>query len=334
MLQGGLLVKQLADKFGRIHTYLRIAVTDRCNLRCRYCMPSSGIEWKEHNEILTFEEITRLAKIFVELGIKKIRITGGEPLVRKNIEKLIEQLASLKRLETLAMTTNGVLLKDKAQILKEAGLSTLNISLDTLRQERFIQITNMDNLNNVLMGIGMALGVGFKQLKLNTVVMRGINDDEILDFVDFAKDKPINVRFIELMPFKGNNWDFSHFVPYLEIKKKIEEKFELIPIKNNQHDVAKDFCIEGFQGTVSFITSMTDSFCNSCNRVRLTANGSIKSCLFQKAEVNLRNAIQENISDTKIIDMIQHALTLKQEGHPNLEELVKLENQSMIEIGG
>ena len=324
----------LVDSFGRKHTYLRISVTDRCNLRCTYCMPQEEIAWKEHDEILTFEEITKLAKIFVSMGIKKIRLTGGEPTIRKNIEELVKSLASIKGLETITMTTNGILLKDKAAILKKSGLNSLNISLDTLKKERFIEITKRYHFENVLLGIGAALSVGFFPLKLNVVVISGFNEDEIIDFVNFVKDKPINVRFIEFMPFKGNNWEYSQIVPYAKMRSIISNHFELVPINTEISSVAKDFCIEGFTGTISFITSMTENFCGTCNRIRLTADGSLKTCLFHIPELSLRNVMRNGATDSELKNMICNALMLKKKGHEPTLELDKIENQSMIQIGG
>ena len=324
----------LIDSFGRKHSYLRISVTDRCNLRCTYCMPQEEIIWKEHTEILTFEEITKLAKIFVSMGVKKIRLTGGEPTIRKNIEELVKNLTSIRGLEILSMTTNGILLKDKATTLKKNGLNSLNISLDTLRKERFIQITKRYHFEDVLLGIGAALSVGFFPLKLNVVVISGFNEDEIIDFVNFVKDKPINVRFIEFMPFKGNSWEYSKIFPYAKMRNIISNHFELIPINAETSSVAKDFCIEGFTGTVSFITSMTENFCGTCNRIRLTADGSFKTCLFHTPELNLRNAIRNGATDLELKNMICDALMLKKKGHEPVLELDKIENQSMIQIGG
>lgn len=327
-------MKQLVDSFGRVHEYLRISVTDRCNLRCIYCMPKEGIKWKERKEILTFEEIFRTSKLFVSMGIKKIRITGGEPMLRSNIESLIADLASLKGLETLAMTTNAFKLKEKALTLKMCGLNKLNISLDTLRKDRFKAITNRDNLDDVLAGINSALIAGFTPLKLNMVVMAKVNNDEIIDFIRFIKDKPINIRFIEFMPFKDNKWAVDRFVSYSKMRHIIQKHYELVPIKCQISEVAKDFCIEGFTGTVSFITSMTENFCLSCNRIRLTADGFLKTCLFHTPESSLRDAMRAGASDNELSDMIQNALTLKKKGHEPVEELVSIENQSMIQIGG
>jgi len=327
-------MSELIDRFGREHTYLRISVTDRCNLRCLYCMPLEGINWRRKDEILTFEEILRIARVFVEMGIRKIRLTGGEPLVRRNLENLVKKLGALPGIETLAMTTNGVLLKDKVRMLKEYGLNALNISLDSLRVERFKEITKREDFENVFSGIKAAIETGFDALKLNVVVMAGLNDDEILDFVDFVKDKAMNVRFIEYMPFKDNQWDPAGVFPYAEMRRLIEERYELVPLAAEAGAVAKDFRIASFPGTVSFITSMTDSFCGTCNRLRLTADGHVKSCLFYPAEVSLRDELRSGIGDQALRKLIQSAVLQKPEAHPPMEELTGVDNRAMIEIGG
>lgn len=324
----------LIDRFGRQHSYLRISVTDRCNLRCSYCMPAEGITLKKKEELLSFEEIHRIARLLVKLGISKIRITGGEPLVRKELECLIAQISSIDGLKHLSMTTNGVLLASKAAILKKAGLKSLNISIDTLRPERFKEITRRDNFAELMSGIEKAQSCGFNPLKLNVVLIKGTNDDEILDFVHFVKDKEMNLRFIEYMPFKDNNWDANGVFSYAQIKAEIEKEFALEPIKTDRSDVAKDFQIEGYKGKVSFISSMSDSFCASCNRLRMTADGSIKSCLFYDAEVNLRDALRKGSSDEDLKEMILYALQSKPEAHPPMEELATLSNRAMVEIGG
>lgn len=327
-------MNDLIDGFGRKHTYLRISVTDRCNLRCLYCMPEEGIHWKERDEVLSFEEITRLAQIFIRLGVRRIRLTGGEPTVRHGIEELIEKLARLPYLESLAMTTNGVLLKKMASTLKRKGLSSLNISLDTLKKDRFNLITRRDCFNEVMEGIEKALEVGFSPLKINVVLIRGLNADELLDFVNFAKDKPLNIRFIEFMPFKSNQWSEESLVSYAEMRSLIQEHYTLIPLMGSPSAVAKDFAIEGYPGRVSFITSMTNHFCSSCNRIRLTAEGAVKPCLHDASEINLRNALRNGASDEDLAQMICRSLLLKKEAHAPLEELHTLENRSMIEIGG
>lgn len=298
-------------------------------------MPPQGIQLKTRNEILTFDEIERVAKLFAGMGVNKIRLTGGEPLVRKDLPKLVNLLADIQGIQTLGMTTNGVLLKSFAHQLKQAGVTNLNISLDTLRPSRFELISGRRHFNDVMDGIYASLDAGFQPLKLNVVVMGGINDDELIDFVEFVKDKPINVRFIEYMPFKFNQWNQAKFVSFQQMINLLSTKYELKPVQsNNEHSVTKDFLINGFMEPISFITSMSDHFCGTCNRVRLTADGSIKSCLFHPAEVNLRSALRDGSSDEIIAEKIQSAIISKPFGHPEAEELVKIENRSMIQIGG
>lgn len=327
-------MNKLVDTFGRKHTYLRISVTDRCNLRCSYCMPPEGLNWKSKSEILTYEEIIRIARVFADLGITKIRLTGGEPLVRKDLPVLVEHLSQLKGIETVAMTTNAVLLSQYAKALRAAGLTALNISLDTLQKARFTEITKRDDYDNVIQGINAALEVGFSPLKLNVVVIKGFNDDEIVDIVNWSKDKPINVRFIEYMPFKDNHWQPEGVYSYAEMREQIDKHFTLVPLKMEHGAVAKDFAIKDHIGSVSFVTSMTESFCSSCNRLRLTADGSVKSCLFYLPEVSLRDVLRRGITDEDLALMIQSAVFMKPEAHPPMEELATVANRSMIEIGG
>jgi GTP 3',8-cyclase len=327
-------MSQLIDRFGRKHTYLRISVTDRCNLRCIYCMPPDGVPLKQKDEILTYEEILRTARVFAELGINKIRITGGEPLVRKNLDQLIAQLSKIPGVKTLAMTTNAVLLKEKVGALRAAGLSAINISLDTLRSDRFREITLRDDFDAVVEGIEAALAAGFESVKLNVVVMSGRNEDEIIDFIERYKHCDINLRFIEYMPFKDNRWEPESVFPYAKMKELIERKFVLKPLVGHESDVAKDFAVEGYPCSVSFITSMTESFCGTCNRVRLTSDGSVKSCLFYKPEVNLRDALRAAADDVPVRELILQSLAMKPEAHPPMDELADWENRSMVEIGG
>ncbi|MBI4811508.1 MAG: GTP 3',8-cyclase MoaA [Ignavibacteriales bacterium] len=328
-------MKQLIDSYNRKHTYLRISVTDRCNLRCNYCMPHGGIQLKKRSEMLTFDEIEQLSRLFASMGINKIRLTGGEPLVRKDLPELVQRLANIPGIRTLGMTTNGVLLKSFAHQLKQARLTNLNISLDTLRPSRFEMISGKQHFNDVIDGIYAALDAGIQLLKLNVVVMGGINDDELLDFVEFVQDKPINIRFIEYMPFKFNQWNHAKFVSFRRMMETISEKYKLEPVQStDEHYVAKDYWISGLLGKISFITSISDHFCGTCNRIRLTADGSIKSCLFHSAEINLRSALRNGTPDDVISEMIQSAITAKPFGHPAAEELAQIENRSMIQIGG
>ncbi|MBY0358655.1 MAG: GTP 3',8-cyclase MoaA [Candidatus Obscuribacterales bacterium] len=324
----------LVDSFGREHTYLRISVTDRCNLRCIYCMPAEGIELRKKDQLLSFEEIERVARVFVEMGVDKIRITGGEPLVRKDLEELVLRLSALPGLKTLALTTNGVLLKEKIEVLKRNGLQALNISLDSLKKERFRELTLRDDWDKVMSGILAAEALGFEKLKLNVVIIRGKNCDEIVDFVEFVKDKALNVRFIEYMPFKDNQWNGDGVFTYAEMQQKIAEHYELIPLFGEPSEVAKNFGIKNHSGTVSFISSMSDSFCASCNRLRMSADGAIKSCLFYEPEINIREKLRAGCTDKDLQEMILYALKMKPEAHPPMEELAAMSNRAMVEIGG
>ncbi len=325
----------LTDSFGRGHSYLRISVTDRCNLRCAYCMPAEGLEWMAKKHILTFEEILRIARIAVELGVRKIRVTGGEPLLRKEIERLFFGLGALPLLQTLAVTTNGVYLREKSADLKKAGVRLVNISLDTLDRERFSRLTLRDEFAQTLDGIHAALEAGFEQVKMNTVVIRGVNDDEILDLVEFVKDKPVNLRFIEFMPFDGNQWKSDAVVPYKEMIARIEERYPLRSLAlNDPAQTSKDFSIEGFAGSVSFITSMTDSFCSTCDRLRVTADGYFKPCLFSPKEISLRDAMRAGCTDEDIVNIFLEGLRIKPKDHVEANELATQHNRAMIQIGG
>ncbi len=324
----------LTDSFGRRHSYLRISVTDRCNLRCTYCMPEHGIDWTPQSKILHKDEIIRLARLFVSMGIRKIRLTGGEPLVRRDIFEIVEELAKIEGLQTLAMTTNGIGLADNAKSLRDTRLTTLTISLDSLQRERFLAITKRDRLDDVMAGIEAALQAGFTPLKINIVVMKDINDDEILDFVTWGRDKPVNLRFIEYMPFPDNHWSSGGLLPYAEIHSRITQHYQLTPISGEASAVGKEFLLVGYKAHVSFVTSMTESFCGTCNRLRLTADGNLKSCLFHPAEKSLRDAIRSGGSDENLADLIRAAVWAKQAAHAPVEELMRVENRPMIAIGG
>ena len=324
----------LTDRFGRVHSYLRVSVTDRCNFRCVYCMPPQGIEWRPREEILTFEEIARVARVFVRLGVDKVRLTGGEPTVRHGIESLISALAGIPGLRTLAMTTNGFRLREHARTYREAGLKGLNISLDSLRRDRFRQITRRDVLDDVLAGLDAALAAGYQKVKLNTVVMAGVNEDELLDFVELARYRPLHVRFIEFMPFHNNGWSEGGVFPLARMREIIGTRYSLEPVPARPDAVAREWRIPGFEGTIGFIASMTESFCSGCNRIRLTADGQVKSCLFSPAESNLRNVLRAGASDEELEARIRKALWLKPKEHPPMEVLAAQENRSMVEIGG
>ncbi|MCA9802867.1 MAG: GTP 3',8-cyclase MoaA [Cyanobacteria bacterium HKST-UBA02] len=325
---------KLIDNYGRKHSYLRISVTDRCNLRCFYCMPAEGLVWKDRAELLTFEELERVCRVFVSMGIDKIRLTGGEPLMRRDLHVLIASLRRIEGLDVLAMTTNAALLSEHAGRIKSAGLSHLNISLDSLRPERFLKITGRDEHHRVMAGLEEALRLDFDSLKLNVVMIAGVNDDEILDFVALTEDRRINVRFIEFMPFKNNDWKIDRVITYRQMIETIESRYSLSPLASETSAVAKDFAVAGATGTVSFVSSMSDSFCSTCNRLRLTADGSIKSCLFYPAELNMKDRIRQGATNEEIEAMILEALAQKPEAHPPAEEIAAADNRAMIEIGG
>lgn len=326
--------KMFVDTFGRVHTYLRISLTERCNLRCTYCMPAEGVELSPKGHILTFEEIERLARLFVRGGVDKIRLTGGEPLVRKDVEILIDRLGSIPGLRTLAITTNGLLLPKKLRRLQSAGVNLLNISLDTLDPQRFEQITRRKGFEKVLEAIDLAIDLGYDPVKVNCVVMRGVNDDELTSFVALTESRPIEVRFIEYMPFQGNGWNDDHFVPYGEMMERIRTKFLLDRRVDGPTDTSKTYKVPGSRGRVGFITSMSDDFCSTCNRLRLTADGALKVCLFGNAEVSLRDIMRRGADDEELIKAIQDAVLNKKEAHAGLHQLVDLENRPMILIGG
>ncbi|XP_042028145.1 GTP 3',8-cyclase, mitochondrial-like isoform X1 [Salvia splendens] len=325
----------LVDSFGRKHTYLRISLTERCNLRCQYCMPAEGAELTASPQLLSQNEIIRLANIFVSSGVNKIRLTGGEPTVRKDIDDICLQLSNLKGLKTLAMTTNGITLAKKLPRLKECGLSLLNISLDTLVPAKFEFMTRRKGHDRVLNSIDAAIELGYSPVKVNCVVMRGFNDDEICDFVELTREKPINVRFIEFMPFDGNVWNSKKLVPYSEMMDiLVRSGKELQRIQDHPTETAKNFRIDGHQGTVSFITSMTEHFCSGCNRLRLLADGNFKVCLFGPSEVSLRDPMRHGADDSELEEIIGAAIKRKKAAHAGMFDLAKTPNRPMVHIGG
>lgn len=326
----------LVDGQGRRHTYLRVSVTDRCNLRCVYCMPPEGICRKPREEILRFDELLRLVRLLARMGIRKVRLTGGEPLVRRDIEQLVAEIAATPGIETVGLTTNGVLLGRLAAALRAAGLTRLNVSLDTLRPERFQRIALRDNYADVRAGIEAALQAGFAPLRLNVVVMGGINDDEICDFVRLTAGQPLDVRFIEYMPFQANRWHEAAFVPYRVMLQRIMREFPLACCDDDPQatTAGKHFRVPGFVGSIGFITSMSDHFCGSCNRLRLLADGGLKACLFDPHPVNLRPPLRSGASDAELESLIRRAVAGKAPQHPVTQDLVHLDNQSMIQIGG
>eukprot|EP00250_Pteridium_aquilinum_P003104 c13435_g1_i1 orf=387-1622(-) len=325
----------LVDRFGRKHTYLRVSVTERCNLRCQYCMPADGVELTPNTKLLSRDELERVAQLFVLSGVDKIRLTGGEPTVRPDIVELCSSLRALPGLKTLAMTSNGLVLGRKLAQLRDAGLDALNISLDTLVPAKFEFMTRRKGHSKVMEAIDAALDLGYNPVKINCVVMRGFNEDEICDFVELTRDKSINVRFIEFMPFDGNVWNAKKLVSFLEMKETMASRFpSLQRLKDHSSETAKNFYVEGFKGTVSFITSMTEHFCAGCNRLRLLADGNFKVCLFGPSEVSLRDAIRNGADDDALREIINAAVKKKKAAHAGMFELAQTPNRPMIHIGG
>ena len=323
----------LDDGFGRRHTYLRISLVEHCNLRCRYCMPEDDLDWTPSSQLLTQEEILRLARLFVRCGVEKIRLTGGEPLLREGVEDIAAAIGRLPGLRTLAITTNGLLLPKKIDRLTAAGVMSYNISLDTLREDRFETITQRRGLPLVLRAIETALQRNV-QLKVNCVMMRGFNDDELLDFAEWTRDVPIAVRFIEFMPFDGNQWDESRLFTYRAMLDVLRATYPLERLFTGPSDVAREYRIPGFLGTLGFITSMTENFCEGCNRLRITADGSLKVCLFGRAEVSLRDAMRAGATDHDLEDIISRAVGRKRARHAGMHAIASNPDRPMITIGG
>lgn len=306
----------LIDSFNRIHDYLRISLTDKCNLRCQYCMPENA-RFLPNENLLTYHEIIEIAKIFVTgFGIRKIRFTGGEPLAYPNISIIIQEISKLGT--DLAITTNGSLLNNFFPLFKESGLASLNISLDSLLPEKYLAITKRNFFDTVKYNVDLAIKKGF-HVKINMVVMRYINDDEIVNFAKWTINEPIHIRFIEFMPFIGNEWHSEKVIPFVEMKERIENIFSLEKLIDKSNSTAKSYRIKNAEGTIAFISTVSNPFCNDCNRLRLSADGELRNCLFQKDGVDLLHAVRNGLN---VEDLIQSNIKLKakQRGGISLSE--------------
>ncbi|EGD80518.1 molybdenum cofactor synthesis 1 isoform 2 [Salpingoeca rosetta] len=323
----------LTDLFGRQHSYLRISLTERCNLRCQYCMPEEGVQLSPKDELLTFDELVRLARIFASNGVSKIRLTGGEPLLYPQLSDLIREFRGMPGIESVGITTNGLTLARKLDALKDAGLTHLNVSLDTFHEHKFNIISRRRGLDRVFRGIDAAIDAGLTP-KINVVLTRNVNDDELLDFVEWTREKPVDVRFIEYMPFDGNRWNMDRFVSYKEMLERIEQRFTLTRLSDHPNDTSKAWWVPGHAGRIGFITSMSEHFCGSCNRLRITANGQLKVCLFGSTEVDLKHALRRSENDEETIREIDAAVKRKKKQHAGMFELAKRKNRPMILIGG
>ena len=328
----------LQDSHGRDHGYLRISLIERCNLRCTYCMPEEGVQLSPKSHLMTYEEIYEIAKTFVNHGVTKIRLTGGEPLIRKDIPVILEKLATLP--VELSITSNAVIIDKFIDILKANGVKKINVSLDSLDAAKFKHITRRHEFEKVYNNILLLVKEGFT-VKVNAVLIKGFNDNEIIDFIHFTKDLPISVRFIEFMPFDGNKWDMSKMVSYAEIMNYVNTSFtkdQIVRLQDAPNDTSKNYKIEGYKGSFAIISSVTNPFCDSCNRLRLTANGQLKNCLFSSTESDLLTTLR---AGNTIEPVIQKAVQAKFKIRGGMDTLEKLQqpklhnnNRSMITIGG
>ncbi len=325
----------IVDKFNRVHDYLRISLTDNCNLRCFYCMPEEDYHFTPSSQLMQADEIEAIVKTFVQEGVNKIRLTGGEPLVRKDFADILKKLAALNI--QLTMTTNATRIHEFVNEIKAAGIKFLNISLDTLQKDRFILMTKRDQHEQVMRNIQLMLDNGIG-VKLNVVAMKGVNDEEINDFVRWTKDTTIHVRFIEFMPFDGNKWNREKVITLQEILDKVKTEFEFTAIERSAHETAKNYQVLGHKGSFAVISTMSAPFCGDCNRMRLTADGKMKNCLFSTSETDLLTAYRNG---DDIIPLIHQNITTKKEalGGQFTTDLEKIEtntlhNRTMISIGG
>jgi len=323
----------LIDDYNRVIDYVRISVTDRCNLRCRYCVDGE-FAFIPHAEVLSYEEIIRFVKICAPLGVKKVRLTGGEPLARKGISYLLKELYGINGVTDISLTTNGVFLGHMVQELREAGLKRVNISLDTLKKDRFAYITGVDVFDEVLMSIELAIYSGLHPIKINTVIIKDFNDDEILDFVRLARKWNHDVRFIEFMPFGDTSlWNSKDIITSQQIEEIIRREFDLAPSATSGSGPARMYDIEGGSGRVGFISPVSTHICAQCNRIRLTASGMIRPCLFSDVEYNVKNLIRSGKSDEELTEFVRSVVKVKPERKLEMGTIRKCQ-RSLRDIGG
>jgi GTP 3',8-cyclase len=325
----------IQDEFGRVHNYLRISLTDNCNLRCFYCMPDEDYDFTPASRLMQTEEVKQLARLFVMEGVTKIRLTGGEPLVRKDAAKIIESLSALP--VELVMTTNATRIHEFITVLKASKIRTINISLDTLQPDKFLLVTRRNLFHQVRSNIELLLQHGFK-VKINVVVMKGFNENEINDFIRWTMFIPIQIRFIEFMPFSGNRWTGNKVFSMHDVLSEVGTQFEFLPVENELHDTAKHFMIPGHAGSFAIISTMSAPFCSSCNRMRLTADGKLKNCLFSTGETDLLTALRNHEDVTALIHTSIRAkakqLGGQFSGTFDMLDAASIHNRPMITIGG
>lgn len=325
---------RLVDRYQRHLNYLRISITDRCNLRCLYCKPDGIIPKLAHNDILTYEEIIRLVKVAVGLGVTKVRITGGEPLVRKGIYAFLNELSQIKGLEDLSLTTNGVMLETYLDRIRAAGIKRLNISLDTLKPEKYAQITGRDTFKQVWEAIHRAHKLGFSPIKINVVALKGYNEDELTDMARLTIDYPFHVRFIEYMPIGLAQTKRDGLLKTTDIKEKISAIGPLLPVaRGDQDGPAERFRIAGAAGEIGFISPMSNHFCHSCNRLRISASGQLRSCLLSDKQADLRRILRNGGSDKELVQVFLTSVQKKPAGHQITTNSKKV-NSQMSTIGG
>jgi len=328
---------RLVDRLGRVHDNLRVSVTDRCNIRCFYCMPEEQVQFKPREAILRFEEIERFVRVAVGLGVRRVRITGGEPLVRAGLPTLVRQLAAIRGLDDLAMTTNGLLLSDQAETLRAAGLRRVNISLDTLNEDTFRLISRRDGLDRVLAGIETALRVGFDKVRLNTVALRGITEDEVVALVEFARTHRLELRFIEFMPLDADgNWHAEQVLPGAAIRAQIEQCFgPLVPApRSDPSQPAIDYTLADGPIRIGFINPVSEPFCDQCSRLRITAEGQVRNCLFSTVEWDARALLRGGASDDQLAALIRQCIGAKKAGHGIDSPEFLRPQRAMYELGG
>ncbi|HVN95631.1 MAG TPA: GTP 3',8-cyclase MoaA [Syntrophorhabdaceae bacterium] len=326
-------MSNLIDTYDRTINYIRISVTDRCNLRCKYCVDGS-FDFIPHTEILSYEEILRFVRIAARLGVKKVRLTGGEPLARKGIGYLLREINSVEGIEDVSLTTNGVFLGEKIVELREAGLTRVNISLDTMKKDRFAYITGVDAFDEVIMSIEKAIYAGLDPIKINTVIIKGFNDDEILNFVKAAKKWNHHVRFIEFMPFgDASLWNSTEIITSQQIEDVIRTAYNLIPSVSRDKGPARMFDIEGGSGKVGFISPVSTHICAECNRIRLTSSGMIRPCLFSDTEYNVKALLRSGETDDEIAQFVKEVVRVKPEKKLEMG-LIRKCQRSLRSIGG
>ncbi|MDK2808780.1 MAG: 3,8-cyclase [Clostridiales bacterium] len=328
----------MKDQYGREIDYIRISVTDRCNLRCKYCMPEEGVYSLQHEDILTYEEIIMLCHCFAKLGIKKVKLTGGEPLVRKGFVPLVKKIKEIPGIEEVTMTTNGILLEEYLEDLKAAGLDAINISLDSLNPEKYKDITRQGDLSKVMKSIERAAGMGFRSIKINALIISGFNEDDIVSLASLAKDTPVSVRFIEMMPI-GEGGGYSG-ISQADIMNRLEAVYGTLTPYTEKigNGPATYYELLGFQGKIGFISAISHEFCEDCNRIRVTADGNLKLCLQYQNLLQLKEIIASKVSEEELTELLRMAIFMKPRKHDfqNKKEHAcsKKETKSMVQIGG